>query len=33
MVLSCQQPILAAAHHIHGFGHVLHDMEAVEDDL
>lgn len=28
-----QQPILTAAHVVHGFGHVLHDVEAIEDDL
>jgi len=33
VILGDQQPILAATHDVHGFGHVLHDVEAVGDDL
>ena len=33
IILADQQLILAAAHNVHGFGHMLHDVEAVEDDF
>jgi hypothetical protein len=33
VALLLQFPVLALAHRVHGFEHLAHDVEAVEDDL